>query len=112
MKPNASAFPTRKSTMPSKMNHGGPIIMKGGDPRARTAHVGGFNRNARMALNPNKKEGGVKLLDITEQPIGMTTFYNDLFLYLVIETVFHPSGIFKMAWKFLQNFTFKDGVIT
>ena len=45
--------------------------MKGGDPRARTAHVGGFNRNARMALNPNKKEGGVKLLDITEQPIGM-----------------------------------------
>ena len=71
MKPNASAFPTRKSTMPSKMNHGGPIIMKGGDPRARTAHVGGFNRNARMALNPNKKEGGVKLLDITEQPIGM-----------------------------------------
>jgi len=77
MKPNASAFPTRKSTMPSKMGHGGPIIMKGGDPRdprdprARTAHVGGFNRNARMALNPNKKEGGVKLLDITEQPIGM-----------------------------------------
>lgn len=31
---------------------------------------GAFNRNARMALNPNKKEGGVKLLDITEQPIG------------------------------------------
>ena len=32
---------------------------------------GGFNRNSRMALNPNKKEGGVKLLDITEQPIGI-----------------------------------------
>ena len=39
-------------------------------------------------------------------------FLNDLFLYLAIETVFHPSGIFKMAWKFLQNFMFKDGVIT
>ena len=97
MKPNASAFPTRKSTMPSKMNHGGPIIMKGGDPRARTAHVGGFNRNARMALNPNKKEGGVKLLDITEQPIGMATFFflNNLFLNLAIGTVFHPSGIIQ-----------------
>ena len=37
---------------------------------------------------------------------------NDLFRYLAIDTVFHPSGIFKMAWKFLQNFMFKDGVIT
>ena len=39
-------------------------------------------------------------------------FLNDLFLYLAIVTVFYPSGIFKMAWKFLQNFMFKDGVIT
>ena len=71
MKTNASAFPMRKSTMPSKMSHGGPTLMKGpGDPRSRTSIGGGFNRNARMALNPNKKEGGVKLLDITEQPIG------------------------------------------
>ena len=29
-------------------------------------------------------------------------FLNDLFLYLAIDTVFHPSGVFKMAWKFLQ----------
>ena len=38
-----------------------------------------------------------------------TTFFflNDLFLYLAIDTMFHPSGIFKMAWKFLQNFMFK-----
>ena len=30
-------------------------------------------------------------------------FLNDLFLYLAIDTVFHPSEIFKMAWRFLQN---------
>jgi len=36
----------------------------------RTSMGSGFNRNSRMALNPNKKEGGVKLLDINEQPIG------------------------------------------
>ena len=67
MKTNASAFPMRKSTMPSKMGQG-PTLK---DARSRTSLGGsGFNRNARMALNPNKKEGGVKLLDITEQPIG------------------------------------------
>ena len=42
------------------------------------------------------------------------TFFllKDLFLYLAIENVFHPSGIFKMACKFLQNFIFQNGVIT
>ena len=39
-------------------------------------------------------------------------FLNDLFLYLAIDTMFHPFGIFKMAWKFLQNFIFQNGVIT
>ena len=38
-------------------------------------------------------------------------FLNDVFLYLAIDTVFHPSGTFKMAWKYLQIFMFKDGVI-
>ena len=38
--------------------------------------------------------------------------FERLFLYLAIGTVFHPSGIFKMAWKFLQNFMSKDGLIT
>ena len=35
-------------------------------------------------------------------------FLNDVF---AIDTVFHPSGTFKMAWKYLQIFMFKDGVI-
>ena len=39
-------------------------------------------------------------------------FLKDLFLYLAIDSEFHPSRIFKMAWKLLQNFMFKDGVIT
>ena len=43
---------------------------------------------------------------------GTFFFLNDLFLYLAIDTVFYPSGIFKMAWKFHQNFMFKDGVLT
>ena len=30
--------------------------------------------------------------------LSYNLFLNDLFLYLVIDTVFHPSGIFKMAW--------------
>ena len=68
MKTNANAFPTRKSTMPRKMSDSNSI--KGPGLPSRTSLSGGFNRNARMALNPNKKEGGVKLLDITEQPIG------------------------------------------
>lgn len=66
IKTNNSAFPIRKSTMPRKMSD--TTILKGLSSNQRLG--GGFNRNARMALNPNKKEGGVKLLDITEQPIG------------------------------------------
>lgn len=69
MKTSASAFPMRKSTMPRKMSD--TTALKG-MPNSRTSlGSSGFNRNSRMALNPNKKEGGVKLLDITEQPIGM-----------------------------------------
>ena len=49
--------------------------------------------------------------NITSLKQGKFFFLTDLFLYLVIDIVFHPSGIFKMAWKFLQNFMFKDGVI-
>ena len=47
-----------------------------------------------------------------DSEVSQNTFFflNDLFLYLAIDTVFHPSGIFKMAWKFLQNYMFKDGV--
>lgn len=72
IKTNSSAFPIRKSTMPRKMSDS--TILKGLSSNQRLSAggsgSGGFNRNARMALNPNKKEGGVKLLDITEQPIG------------------------------------------
>ncbi len=69
IKTNTSAFPIRKSTMPRKMSD--TTALKGLPSRQSLgAGGGGFNRNARMALNPNKKEGGVKLLDITEQPIG------------------------------------------
>ena len=66
---NMTAFPVRKSTMPRKM--GTEATAYKGLPRSGGLGSAGFtNRNARMALNPNKKEGGVKLLDITEQPIG------------------------------------------
>ena len=38
---------------------------------------------------------------------------NDLFLYLAIDTVFHPSGIIQNGrGKFLQNHMFKDVLIT
>jgi len=68
---NTTAFPVRKSTMPRKM--GTEATAYKGLPRSGGLGSSGFtNRNARMALNPNKKEGGVKLLDITEQPIGQT----------------------------------------
>lgn len=65
---SSAPFPMRKSTMPRKMSDSTPLK---GLP-SRTLGSTGF-RNPRVALpnrNPNKKEGGVKLLDITEQPIG------------------------------------------
>lgn len=66
---NTTAFPVRKSTMPRKMSEA--TAYKSLPSRSSGLGTSGFvNRNARMALNPNKKEGGVKLLDITEQPIG------------------------------------------
>ena len=66
MKTNASTFPMRKSTMPRKMESSALKAL----PSRSMGPGSTFNRNARMALNPNKKEGGVKLLEITEQPIG------------------------------------------
>ena len=41
-------------------------------------------------------------------------FLNNLFLYLAIDTVFHPSGIIQngRGKKFLQNHMFKDVLIT
>ena len=66
---NTTSFPVRKSTMPRKMSEA--TAYKSLPSRNSGLGTSGFtNRNARMALNPNKKEGGVKLLDITEQPIG------------------------------------------
>merc|ERR1712168_854261 len=68
---NSSAFPSRIRTMPKKMSDTTP--MKG--LPSRPLHNSGF-RPPRVSL-PNrqtaKKEGGVKLLDITEQPVGHTT---------------------------------------
>jgi len=67
---NSSAFPSRIRTMPKKMSDTTP--MKG--LPSRPLHNSGF-RPPRVSL-PNrqsgKKEGGVKLLDITEQPMGYT----------------------------------------
>jgi len=65
---NSSAFPTRRGTLPKKMSDTTPLK---GLP-SRPLHNSGF-RPPRVSL-PNrqnvKKEGGVKLLDINEQPIG------------------------------------------
>jgi len=65
---NSSAFPSRIRTMPKKMSDTTPLK---GLP-SRPLHNSGF-RPPRVSL-PNrqnaKKEGGVKLLDITEQPMG------------------------------------------
>jgi len=68
VKSQLSAFPTRVRTMPKKLSDTTPLK---GLP-SRPLSNSGF-RNPRVSL-PNrqmgKKEGGVKLLDITEQPIG------------------------------------------
>ena len=65
---NSSAFPARVRTMPKKMSDTTPLK---GLP-SRPLQSSGF-RAPRVSL-PNrqnaKKEGGVKLLDINEQPIG------------------------------------------
>jgi len=65
----SAAFPVRARTMPKKMSDTTPMK---GLPSRHITGGGGF-RNPRQALNnrsSGKKEGGVKLLDITEQPMG------------------------------------------
>jgi len=68
VKSQLSTFPTRIRTMPKKMSDTTPLKGLPSRPLANS----GF-RNPRVSL-PNrqmgKKEGGVKLLDITEQPMG------------------------------------------
>lgn len=70
VKSQQQSFPTRRLTMPKKMSDTTPLK---GLPSQRPMNSGGFGRNPRVSL-PNrqlgKKEGGVKMLDITEQPIG------------------------------------------
>jgi len=64
----SAAFPVRTRTMPKKMSDTTPLK---GLP-SRPLAGGGF-RNPRQSLpsrSSGKKEGGVKLLDITEQPMG------------------------------------------
>lgn len=66
-KSQMNSFPTRMRTMPKKMSDTGPLRGLPSRPLANS----GF-RNPRVSL-PNrqmKKEGGVKMLEITEQPIG------------------------------------------
>merc|ERR1711881_684484 len=62
------SFPMRKSTMPKKMSD---MPMKGLSSRALGSSS--FNRNPRVP-QPNRtdrrKEVGVKLLEITDQPLG------------------------------------------
>jgi negative elongation factor A len=69
VKSQTNSFPTRIRTMPKKMSDTTPLKGLPSRPLAST----GF-RSPRVSL-PNrpgggKKEGGVKLLDITEQPMG------------------------------------------
>ena len=65
---SSGSFPIRKSTMPRKMTADAAMSLKN---RALSA---GFKSSQRPGLpsrgNMRKPEGGVKLLDITEQPIG------------------------------------------
>lgn len=65
----SGGFPVRKNTMPRKMSDVTPLK---GIP-ARGIAQSGF-RNPRAPIpssrNANKKEGGVKLLDIADQPMG------------------------------------------
>lgn len=69
LKTNPAGYPMRKSTMPRKMSDTRPLQ---GLP-SRTLGSSGF-RNPRVPMPSRgsglKKEGGVKLLDINEQPIG------------------------------------------
>ena len=63
-----SGFPMRKSTMPRKMSD---MPMKG--LPSRTLGTSGFNRNPRVpqpTRTDRRKEVGVKLLEITDQPLG------------------------------------------
>ncbi|TRY79357.1 hypothetical protein TCAL_07076 [Tigriopus californicus] len=65
---SSGSFPIRKSTMPRKMSD------TGGALKALPSRTfGGGFKSQRPAVPPRsnrKPEGGVKLLDITEQPIG------------------------------------------
>ena len=66
-KSQMNSFPSRQRTMPKKLSDTGPLR---GLPSRPLANAG--FRNPRVSL-PNrqmKKEGGVKMLEITEQPIG------------------------------------------
>ena len=67
-KSQLNSFPSRQRTMPKKMSDTGPLR---GLPSRPLANAG--FRNPRVSM-PNrqlgKKEGGVKMLEITEQPIG------------------------------------------
>merc|ERR1719323_2402471 len=68
VKSQVNTFPQRIRTMPKKMSDTTPLKGLPSRPLANS----GF-RNPRVSLpnrNMSKKEGGVKLLDITEQPIG------------------------------------------
>merc|ERR1719429_648465 len=87
VKSQLSTFPTRIRTMPKKMSDTTPLKGLPSRPLANSGFLNpelasglpsrplansGF-RNPRVSLpnrNMSKKEGGVKLLDITEQPIG------------------------------------------
>jgi len=68
VKSQTNSFPTRIRTMPKKMSDTTPLK---GLPSRPLANAG--FRSPRVSL-PNrptgKKEGGVKMLDITEQPMG------------------------------------------
>jgi len=68
VKSQTNSFPTRIRTMPKKMSDTTPLK---GLP-SRPLGNSGF-RSPRVSLPnrpPGKKEGGVKMLDITEQPMG------------------------------------------
>eukprot|EP00095_Tigriopus_kingsejongensis_P012407 maker-scaffold755_size101758-snap-gene-0.26 protein:Tk12407 transcript:maker-scaffold755_size101758-snap-gene-0.26-mRNA-1 annotation:"negative elongation factor" len=66
---SSGSFPIRKSTMPRKMSEAGPLK---GLPSRVLGSLGGFKsqRSTVQPRNNRKPEGGVKILNFNEQPIG------------------------------------------
>ena len=93
---------------------------KNGDEKNGVEKNGDEEALCNGVLNNNIKEDIQSIIDKNPGSIIVSIIYctffflNDLFLYLAIDTVFHPSGIIQngRGKKFLQNHMFKDVLIT